>query len=192
MKRIAWFLCAFCFFPAITRPHLNSISYSTIAIEESKVRIQFRYTYLCTIELFQIDKNMDQQLSPAELTQGKEMIFYYLKNKFKVLSNGRQLKMILKNIQFKEEENDAFTICDLVFPSSNPLGQVIVFCNVSEEVDPYHRNIAEIEIGDKKGLFIFKKENYFDSANSVLIQEPALNPIQSATSATEPRQPQKP
>jgi hypothetical protein len=181
MKRVCLivFLLVCCGWGA--EAHLNSLSYSTILMKEKSVHIHFRYTYLCTIELFQVDTNKDKTLSADELATLEQPLFYYLNNKIKVLSGGRQLEMQLKNLRFVVEDEEAYTVCELDFVSEEPLGQVILFCNVSEEVDPFHRHIAEIKMDDEKGVFFFKRDNYFDSQASTLVKERGADTVPAAT-----------
>jgi hypothetical protein len=185
MKRI-WFLGWLLGTAMAANAHLNSVSYSSINVEEYNVYMEFRYTLLCTLELFRIDTNNDRVLSEEEMAAGKPMIFYYLKNKIKVLSGGKQLKLVIAKMEFAEEDDDAYLICHLIFRGKKVNEPIILFCNVSEETDANHRHIAEIKLPDTQGVFIFTRENYFDSQSSPLIQEAesAVN-IQTATTTIE-------
>lgn len=159
-------LIAFLVAAAPAEAHLNSISYSDIAIGEKEIEWELSFTLLCTLELFSVDADHDNFLSKEELRSAWPMMFYYLSNKVKVMNGGRQLRMNLKDIRFEVREDDSYTVFDLrfTFPQRR-VPQTLFVCNVQEETDPYHRNLAEIALEDGTYMFVFNNMNYFDSAN---------------------------
>lgn len=164
--------------------HLNSVSYSMIDITDKEVRIELRYTLLCTLELFPADRDGDFSLSDEELKDLKPMMFYYLNNKIKVLSGGLQLKMEIKHLRFSVEEDDSFVIADLSFPAKEAaIESVIILCNLSEEADIYHRNLSQIKMKGEEYLFVFTNSNYFNSLHPPKSQSAKSASIPS--SATE-------
>ena len=165
MKR--WFLIQFFLAGLVLSAwgHVNSISYSKITVLDNEIHVQLRNTLLCTLELFAVDLDGNSILTKEELDPAKPAMFYYLNNKIKILSGGRQLPMALKEVTFRVEEDDSYTIFDLVFPTYKKPNDWMIFFNLSEEVDSYHRNLSEITIDDKKYLFVFNNTNYFDSRN---------------------------
>ncbi len=146
--------------------HLNSISDSVIELKEDEIQLKLRFTLVCTLELFQIDLNGDLLLSEEEIQPVKPMMFYYLSNKIKVLADGRQLKMEMRSVTFKVEEDDSYVTFDLHFPFKKKPGAFLVLCNVLEETDPFHRNLSEIKLNGKEYLFVFTNSNYFNSADA--------------------------
>jgi len=166
MNKTRFFLCLPLLFLSLPcQAHFNSISFSSIVASSTEVRIELRLTLICTLELFPADKDGDGLLSDEELAAVKPSMYYYLANKIKILSGGRQLRMMMQDLTFKVEEDDSYTIFQLAFPRSEESKNLIILCNVMEEADPYHRNLAEIQSGDKDYLFVFTNVNYFDSAN---------------------------
>ncbi|MEW6238951.1 MAG: hypothetical protein AB1656_26505 [Candidatus Omnitrophota bacterium] len=168
--------------------HLNSVSFSSIVVSATEVRVELRFTLICTLELFPADKNGNNLLSAEELSAVKPAMYYYLTNKIKILSGGRQLRMVLRDLTFEVEEDDSYTIFQLAFPRSEESKNLIIFCNVSEEADPYHRNLAEIKLGDKDYLFVFTNVNYFDSAHPPLSPAIPLGVPAAATPDAKVRQ----
>ena len=145
--------------------HLNSMSFSKIEVKENEVRWQMKFTLLCTLELFAVDVDNNNFLSDEELKSAWSMMYYYLSNKIKVLSEGKQLRMVLKDIKFSVEEDDSYTVFELSFPfRQNPQGFMFL-CNVQEETDPYHQGMAEIYLPKENYLFVFSNVNYFDTQN---------------------------
>ena len=59
MKRLAWILILTAALYGIARAHLNSISYSTFHVMENKIELELRFTLICTLELFNIDRDSD-------------------------------------------------------------------------------------------------------------------------------------
>ncbi len=145
--------------------HLNSLSYSTIESTSQSVRVELKLTLICTLELFSVDANNDGYLSKEELEPAKSAMYYYINNKIKVLSGGKQLRMLLRDLGFRVEEEDSYTVFDLEFPKVKGHDEFVMICNVIEETDPYHRNLAEIKVDDEEYLFVFTNMNYFDSKN---------------------------
>lgn len=162
MKRIIFLLAAYLFAMPFAAAHLNSYSFSTISINEESIEYELRFPYVNTIELFAVDKNMDQVLSEDELEPAKQVMFYYFDNKIKVLSQGRQLQMVLKDVIFNNEEDEAVIEVHFEFPGYQAPEPAIILCNVSEEVDPFHQNIGVIEKDGKRYLFTFTKASYLD------------------------------
>ncbi|MDP8243008.1 MAG: hypothetical protein P9L94_02920 [Candidatus Hinthialibacter antarcticus] len=162
MKRILTFLLLCVAAAPYAAAHLNSYSFSTITIDEESILYELRFPYVNTIELFAVDKNMDQVLTEEELEPAKQVMFYYFDNKIKILSQGRQLQMVLKDVVFNNEEDDAVIIVHFEFPGYQAPGPAIILCNVSEEVDPFHQNIGVIEKDGKRFLFTFTKASYLD------------------------------
>ncbi len=188
MKIITAIILFLCFSIPVSWSHLNSVSYSTITVKDEAIHVEFRYTLICTLELFQVDADSDSFLTKEELNPARDMIYYYLTNKIKVLCNGRQLQANLKNISFKVEEDDSYTIFDLVYPTHDKPKDLIILCNVSEEVDPYHRNLAEIKLGDKEYLYVFTNDNYFDSRNPPPIINQKANGVSSSTQSASDKE----
>ena len=112
-------------------------------------------------------------------------MLYYLKNKIKVLSGGRQLPMVLDDLSFITEPEDSYTVFKITFPGYGIIKDPIILCNVLEETDPYHRNISGIEIGDIEYTFIFTNSNYFNSAQIPPYVETRARNIQSTTSTVK-------
>ena len=155
---LGWTTSAWC--------HLNSLSYSTIEIKENEIRWELRFTLLCTLELFSVDLNNDNFLSKEELEAAWPMMYYYLNNKIKVMEGGRQLKLTLRDISFKVEADDSYTVFQLSYAiPQKKSDQILLLCNVQEETDPYHRDLAEITLNDDTYLFVFNNINYFDTAH---------------------------
>lgn len=153
------------FFAMPSHAHLNSMSFSKIEVKENEVRWQMKFTLLCTLELFAVDMDNNNFLSDEELKSAWSMMYYYLSNKIKVLSEGKQLRMVMKDIKFSVEEDDSYTVFELSFPfRQNPQGFMFM-CNVQEETDPYHQAMAEIYLPKDSYLFVFSNVNYFDSQN---------------------------
>ncbi|HOL92808.1 MAG TPA: hypothetical protein PLH79_00535 [bacterium] len=150
----------------LSTAHLNSISDSVIELRNNEIQMKLRFTLICTLELFQIDLNGDLILSEEEIQPVKPMMYYYLSNKIKVLADGRQLKMEMRNVTFKVEEDDSYVTFDLRFPFQKKPDAFLVLCNVLEETDPYHRNLAEIKMNGNEYLFVFTNTNYFNSAEA--------------------------
>ncbi|MFB3785137.1 MAG: hypothetical protein ACE15F_02080 [bacterium] len=166
MKRL-FFVTSFLLLTAgLTFAHLNSLSDSVVEMKEDEIQLKLRFTLVCTLELFQIDLNGDLLLSEEEIQPVKPMMFYYLSNKIKVLADGRQLKMEMKSVTFKVEEDDSYVTFDLRFPFKKKPDAFLVLCNVLEETDPYHRNLSEIRLNGKQYLFVFTNSNYFNSADA--------------------------
>ncbi len=178
-------LCFFFFFSlAPSSAHLNSFSFSTITVKEEAIQIEMRFTLICTLELFQVDHDHNAFLSQEELNSARNMMYYYLSNKIKVLCNGHQLKAVLKGLSFQVEEDDSYTVFDLVYPTKSKPEELILLCNVSEEADPYHRSVSEIRMGEKKYVFIFTNDNYFDSRNPPPAEPQDAEMIPSSTETT--------
>jgi hypothetical protein len=154
-----------CFLPKLADAHLNSMSFSKIEVKENEVRWEMKFTLLCTLELFAVDVNNDNFLQEDELKSAWSMMYYYLSNKIKVLSEGKQLRMVLKDITFSVEEDDSYTVFDLSFPFRQDPKGFLFLCNVQEETDPYHQGMAEIHLKDASYAFVFSNVNYFDSIN---------------------------
>ncbi len=142
--------------------HLNSFSFSTITIKDESIVYTLRFPYVNTVELFAVDANMDQVLTQNELEPAKQVMFYYFDNKIKVLSGGRQLQMVLNEVVFNNEEDEAAIEVTFEFPGYQAPEPAIIFCNVSEEVDPFHQNIGVIEKDGKRFLYTFTKTSYLD------------------------------
>lgn len=166
--------------------HLNSISYSTIEVATDEIRIELRFTLICTLELFSVDVDGDGILTKEELQPAKPAMYYYLTNKIKILSGGRQLRMILRDLTFKVEEDDAYTIFELAYPKTNESDEFILLCNVLEETDPYHKNLAEIKYSGNDYLFVFTNINYFNSKTASTEETKPANMPGSATSTLQP------
>lgn len=145
--------------------HLNSMSFSKIEIKENEVRWEMKFTLLCTLELFAVDVNSDNFLQEDELKSAWSMMYYYLSNKMKVLTDGKQLRMVLKDISFSVEEDDSYTVFDLSFPFRQNPEDFVFLCNVQEETDPYHQAMAEIHLPKESYAFVFSNVNYFDTSN---------------------------
>ncbi|MGI6454795.1 MAG: hypothetical protein ACOX5R_04145 [bacterium] len=145
--------------------HLNSISYSQISHTTDTVHVELRMTMLCIQELFALDVNMDGNLSDEEITPARPLLHFYFQNKIKVLAQGRQLPLELKEVVFAEEEDDSYLILSLDFTGERELEDFILFCNVSEEADPYHRNLSELQVKGRQYTYVFTSQNYFDSAH---------------------------
>lgn len=154
-----------CFLPGYASAHLNSMSFSKIEVKENEVRWEMKFTLLCTLELFAVDVDNDNFLSKDELKSAWSMMYYYLSNKIKVLSEGKQLRMVLKDISFSVEEDDSYTVFDISFPFRQNPQSFIFLCNVQEETDPYHQGMAEIHLKDAAYAFVFSNVNYFDTVN---------------------------
>ncbi|RJP26756.1 MAG: hypothetical protein C4527_14555 [Candidatus Omnitrophota bacterium] len=165
----------------LTWAHLNSFSFSTIEIKEDAIHMELRLTLICTLELFPVDTDANQFLSEEELKAFRSMMYYYLTNKLKILNSGRQLHLVLKDISFHVEEDDSYTVFNLVIPLRKPLENVIILCNVLEETDPYHRNLSEIKMKGNEYLFIFTNDNYFDSSKPPPANSGKAGLIPSAT-----------
>lgn len=189
MKRFILALAVCLFVSPFVQAHMNSYSFSTIKVKEESIQYELRFPYLNTIELFAVDKDMDQVLSKDELEPAKQVMFYYFDNKIKVLSQGRQLQMVLNTVEFNNEDGDAVIIVHFEYPGYQAPEDAIIFCNVSEEVDPFHQNIAVIEKDGKRYLFTFTKTSYLDLDKitpDMEIKDPRNRkrpraPIQSAT-----------
>ncbi len=182
MKRCLGILLSLALFTALASAHLNSFSYSSIDISENEINIELRFTLICTLELFNADPDGDLILTQKELDAIKPLMYYYLSNKIKVLSGGRQLKFdLLKMSHETEEDEESFVVMQLSYKSTKPLESVIILCNVSEENDPFHRNIAGIKIKDKEFLFVFTSNNYFNSDNPPKPKTAASDVISPAT-----------
>lgn len=166
-------------YPAVSHP--NSVSYSTIEFRDKEIRIELRYTLLCTLELFQADSDNDQKLTEEELEAIKPLMFYYLNNKIKVLSHSRQLRLAIRKMRFSIEEDDSYVIMELAYLSPDTLESAIIFCNLSEEVDAYHRNLSQIKIGEKEYLFVFTNTNYFNSVDPPKALPASRTDLPSAT-----------
>lgn len=154
--------------------HLYSVSYSTIEIATDEIRVEMRHPLICVLELFPIDQDGDQYLTDEEIEPAIQAIYYYLTNKIKVLSAGRQLSMRMTDVYFEVGEEESYLIYDLRFERVEPDRPFILFNNIQEEVDPYHRNIALVVVDGREYLFVFTNANYFDSRD-----RSALTPLRS-------------
>lgn len=143
--------------------HLNSVSFSTITIEDATLSIEVRSTLICVLELFPVDVDGDQILTKAELTPAEQVMFFYLNNKIKVLNGGSQMPMRMKNVRFEVGPEDSYVIYDLTFPREFPQQPVLIMNNIQEETDPYHRNISVVHMEEKEYLFVFTQQNYLNS-----------------------------
>lgn len=149
----------------ICHAHLNSMSFSKIEVKDEEVHWQMKFTLLCTLELFAVDVDNNNFLSDEELKSAWSMMYYYLSNKIKVLSEGKQLRMVLKDIHFSVEEDDSYTVFELSFPFRQDPDGFLFLCNVQEETDPYHQGMAEIYLPKESYVFVFSNVNYFDTKN---------------------------
>lgn len=162
--------------------HLNSVSFSTIKLSTQAVQIELRSTVICVLELFPVDKNGDQILAEEEVAPYRQVMYFYLSNKIKVLSGGAQLKMSMRDITFEEGDGESYLVYDLWYKRRDPSQPVIIINNIQEETDPYHRNLSVIEKDGREHLFVFTQENYLNTSDPS-----ALTPIrQSAPAARGP------
>jgi len=181
MKRFLGILLSLALFATLASAHLNSFSYSSIEIGETEINIELRFTLICTLELFNADPDGDMILTKKELDAIKPLMYYYLSNKIKILAGGRQLKFDLKKMYHETKEDESLVVMQLSYKSAKPIKSVIILCNVSEENDPFHRNIAEIKMKDKQYLFVFTADNYFNSDNPPKPQAAVSGVISPAT-----------
>ncbi|MBI1390541.1 MAG: hypothetical protein GC154_19070 [bacterium] len=176
--------------PSLVYAHLNSYSFSTVTIKDEEIGFELRFPYINTIELFAADKNMDQVLSKEEIEAAQQVMYYYFANKIKALSEGRQLQLVMNDARFAEEDDQSFLVIDFTFAGYRKPENVYILCNVSEEVDPYHQNIAVIKKDGKQYLFTFTSSTYLD-VNGItpdmeikdprLRKRPRADTIQNAT-----------
>ena len=159
--------------------HLNSYSYAEIEIGAEEIVYELRVDVLTLVELFQIDQNGDWIVDESEIERTRQLIYYYLRNKIKVLSGGKQLPLDLRSVEYKREpQPHVALVMRFVCPNSDE--DCVMFCNVSEETDPFHRSISSVRIGDEEYQFVFTKENYL-TVPATLRRAAASEEVSSAT-----------
>ncbi len=163
--------------------HMNSFSYAEIEVGAEKIDYELRVDVLTLVELFQMDRNGDWVIDDDEVTQTWQMLFYYLKNKIKVLCGGRQLPLDLRSVKYSKEPQPHVRI-NMRFTCPTSDEECVMFCNVSEETDPFHRSISLVKIGDEEYQFVFTNQNYL-TVPAAMREAAASGTVSSATEQEE-------
>lgn len=150
--------------------HINSFSYADINISSKEVYFDLKMTQRTTLELFNLDTDLDGAIQPEELDDAWEVLYYYLDNKIKVLSGNaalgmagyQQLKPEIVKLSYFRDEYDAYLRVQFRYQRDDSEAALSIFNNLSEETDPFHRSLANLTTTAGKFRFVFSRFNYLE------------------------------
>ncbi len=137
--------------------HPLSVSYSRWTVQGRAVQLVVRLPIDDMDLLLRLDRDLDGTVSDDEILRGRQGLARYVLDHVRVDADGQALAATVRGVSRWEDRNRVpHAEVRLEYPSERPIDTVTLQVRVLTDLYAGHRNLAEIEEGDRRIEYVFQ------------------------------------
>jgi hypothetical protein len=138
-------------------PQAASVSYAQIAIDQRSFHASVRLPLDEMDLLLRIDRDLDGEVSGAELEAAREVVGAYVTRHLHAAADGAPLPLSVSRVAlWREAGASAFVEADAGGQAASRIATVSIRSDFLTELSPAHKTRAEIRVRDRTESFVFQ------------------------------------
>ncbi len=160
---LVFFFLVFVFARASVFAHAQSVSYAQFTIQHQTLSAIVRLPMDDMDLLLRIDRDLDGQVSAAELDASRNTLRAYLDKHLQIRSDGLTLAgTITRVLPWRDPAAFQYLEADIEYAASSPIGSVSIQSDFLTELYPAHKTLGEVRIGGPSEQFVFEPERVYE------------------------------
>ena len=156
--------------PLLAAGHPLSVSYSRFVLADDALEARFRLPMDDMDLLLRLDRDLDGEVSEAELARAREPLQEYLAEHTRVTADGSDLTPRVQRLSSREDDSGfPYLQVHALYRAPAPIGDLAISVRVLTDLYPDHRNLAEMDLGADSGTeqFVFQHGNVWTGEREV-------------------------
>ena len=143
-------------FPSVISAHANSVSYAQYAVDGRTVHAVVRLPLDDVDLLLRLDRDLDGQVSAAELDASKSTIHAYLAKHLRVTADGAPLAQRLERVaSWRDQLALQYLEAELSYQAAHRVRHVSIHTDFLTELYPSHKTLGHITAAGQEERFTF-------------------------------------
>ncbi len=137
--------------------HPLSVSYSRWTVQGRAVQLVVRLPLDDVDLLLRLDRDLDGTVTDTEIERGRDGIARYVAERVRVDADGAVLAAVVRGVsRWTDRSGVPHAEARLAYPASRAIDTVMLQVRVLTDLYAGHRNLGEIEEGDRRIEFVFQ------------------------------------
>lgn len=150
--------------------HPLGSSYSQFVVGDATVQTLIRVPMDDLDLLLQLDRDLNNEISDAEIEQARAAIEAYLGGKIHIIADGRKLAPALgQTTRWYDKDGMLYLQASLTSRSERPIERISLQVEVLVDLYDTHKDEAHIQLADRSQEFVFAGGNHFEAEVSTRI-----------------------
>jgi hydrogenase/urease accessory protein HupE len=143
--------------------HALSVSYAQFTVQDRTITASVRLPLDDVDLLLRLDRDLDGQISAAELDASREVVQRYVNRHLQLRADDQPLAGHLAGLApWRDPSAFQYLEADLEFTAGRPVGRVSIRSDFLTELYPSHKTLGDVQIGGRREQFVFEPQRVYE------------------------------